>query len=474
MAIEEPPFSDYGRASLTPSPVRRMMAQFASDFRDGVDVNLGVGYVNENTIPRHLIVEAVRAVLEGPRRYDKPLNYGASKGYKALLEAIRRYIISGPGAELGRAGSGLGGAGARLGGAGAGGAGGITEEDLAGREIVIGVSGATSLLEAMACVLRRGIVVTADPMYYIYCNFIERLGWEILPVPEDGDGMRMDLLEAKLAALGPRVADVRFFYAVTVNNPTGTIMSSQRRIDLRRIAEDLSRKLGRKVPVVFDKAYEELIHDPAAGAPRSAIIGDEMHLVYEISTVSKILAPGLRIGYMVGPDGPLLRVIVQRVSDIGFSAPPINQVIAAYMLDHHIAAQVQAVNAGYRLKALAVRGWLERDLGPRIEHVTGGQAGFYYYITLRDVETCEGSAMLRFLSRATGEPASDGPAGALKPRVIYIPGQYCVHPRGDLVAVGRRQMRLSYGFEELPNIERAVGLIREAAEYAEGTPTSRP
>ncbi len=442
MAIKEPPFSDYGQASLTPSPVRRMMAQFASDFRDGVDINLGVGYVNENTIPRHLIVEAVQAVLEGPRRYDKPLNYGASKGYKALLDAIRRYIVTG-------------------------GAGGITEKALAGREIVIGVSGATSLLEAMACVLRSGIVVTADPMYYIYCNFIERLGWEILPIPEDGDGMRTELLAEKLAALGPRVADVRFFYAVTVNNPTGTIMSSRRRIELRRIAENLSRKLGQKVPVVFDKAYEELIHDPAASVPQSGMIGDEMGLVYEISTVSKILAPGLRIGYMVGPDGPLLRVIVQRVSDIGFSAPPINQVIAAYMLDHHIAGQVQAVNAGYRRKALAVRAWLDRELGPRIEHMTGGQAGFYYYITLRDVETCEGSAMLKFLSRTTGDAAIDGPAGALKPRVIYIPGQYCVHPRGDLVAVGRRQMRLSYGFEELPNIERAVGFIREAIDYAE-------
>jgi len=468
MAIKEPPFSDYGQASLIPSPVRRMMAQFASDFRDGVDVNLGVGYVNENTIPRHLIVEAVQAVLEGPKRYDKPLNYGASKGYKALLEAIRRYIVSGPGAELGRAGAGLGGAGARLSGtSGSGAGGGITEKTLAGREIVIGVSGATSLLEAMASVLRRGIVVTADPMYYIYCNFIERLGWEVLPVPEDGDGMRMDLLEEKLAALGPRLADVRFFYAVTVNNPTGVIMSGRRRIELRRIAEDLSRKLDCKVPVVFDKAYEELIHDPAAASPASAMIGDEMGLVYEISTVSKILAPGLRIGYMVASDGPLLRVIVQRVSDIGFSAPPINQVIAAYMLDHHIAGQVQAVNAGYRRKALAVRAWLERELGPRIEHMTGGQAGFYYYITLRDVETCEHSAMLKFLSRTTGEAALDGPAGGLKPRVIYIPGQYCVHPRGDLVAVGRRQMRLSYGFEELPNIERAVGLIREAAEYAQ-------
>lgn len=445
MKLDDPPFSDYGQASVTPSPVRRMMAQFAADFRDGVDINLGVGYVNENTIPRRLIVEAVQAVLAGPERYDKPLNYGASKGYQALLDSIRRYILAG------------------------GATGGVTEEVLAGREIVIGVSGATSLLEAFACVLRRGIVVTADPMYYIYCNFLERLGWEILPVPEDGDGLRTDLLAEKLKALGPRASEVRFFYAVTVNNPTGTVMSAARRADLRRIAEDLSQKQGRKVPVVFDKAYEELIHDPSVPAPPSGMIGDEMGLVYEISTVSKILAPGLRIGYMVGPDGPLLRVIVQRVSDIGFSAPPINQVIAAYMLDHHIAEQVRAVRAGYRGKALAVRGWLDGELGPHIEHLTGGQAGFYYYLTLRDVETCEGSPLMKFLSRTTGDKAIDGPVGRPRPRVIYIPGQYCVHPSGDLLAVGRRQMRLSYGFEELENIERAIGLIREGIDYAEAS-----
>jgi len=441
MNLHEPPLSAYGRASRDPSPVRRMMAEFASDFRDGVDVNLGVGYVNENTIPRKLVAEATAAVLSRPGEYDKALNYGASKGSRRLLDAIGRYLL-------------------------AHGVGQLTAEVLARKEIVIGVSGASSLLEALAQVLDRGIVVTADPMYYIYCNVLERLGWEILPVPEDGDGIRTDVLAEKLDALGRRKEDVRFLYVVTVGNPTSTVLSNARRGELVRIAMGLSRQLGRAVPLVFDKAYEELIHDPRVAPPRSGLLDDEGDIVYEISTVSKILAPGLRIGYMIGPDSGLLRAVVQRASDIGFSAPPINQAVAAYVLDHHIAAQIASVNAGYRAKADAVAAWLEEYLGDEIAERTGGRAGFYYYLTFREVETHERSAFFRYLSRTTGDAAIDGPGDEPKARVIYIPGEFCVHPGGDLVAAGRRQLRLSYAYEDLARIERAIRLMAEAVAYA--------
>jgi 2-aminoadipate transaminase len=424
----------YGAASTQPSPVNRMMAAFTSTFRDGVDINLGVGFVNEETIPVALLERAMRAVAADRVTYRQAFNYGNSAGTANLIDAIRRFLLR---SELGQ----------------------LDAATLERNRLVIGSCGATSLLDALAEVLKQGIVITSDPAYYIYADDLERQGFEVLGVPEDDEGINLEALDRKIRELGDRADEISFFYVVTVNNPSCTILSNARRRALYDVAAKLSREQGRRIPIFFDLAYEWLLHDPQVEPFRSVLPQDDLEIAYEIGTLSKVIAPALRVGYLLGPDGPFLQAMVQKTSDTGFSAPPFVQEMAAYILDHGIEEQLGAVNAGYRQKALAVRAGIERELGPHLADCRGGSAGFYFYLTMREVETNPGTPFFQLL---TGAP------GGL-PRIVYIPGEYCVHPRGDLAAISRRQLRLSYGFESADTIVRALGLMREAIPHVSDT-----
>jgi 2-aminoadipate transaminase len=417
-----------------------MMEEFAGDFRDGVDINLGVGYVNEKTIPVPFLVEAMQEVAGDPIRHRQAFNYGGPAGSANLVRSLREFLAS-----RGAAGTPVGtGAGTRL---------------------IIGPCGATSILDGLAEVIEPGVVITSDPMYYIYCDALERRGFAVLAIPEDDEGIGLEALERRLAAVGGP-GRIAFFYVVTVNNPSCTILSNARRRALLEVAARCSREAGRAIPIFYDLAYELLLHDPGADPFVSVRPEDELGIAYEIGTLSKVLAPGLRIGYLQGPAGPLMNAMVQRTSDAGFSAPLFVQEMASRLLDRRVGEQLCAVNAGYRQKAVAMRAGIEDTLGDLVEECRGGRAGFYFYLTLRDVETHSASPFFRYLTRTTGDPEVDGPAQQRLPRVIYIPGEYCVHPGGELVSRGKRQLRLSYGFEDVPEILRALEWMRRAAEYA--------
>ena len=389
MKIRDVLLSEYGEASSVPSAVNRMMTDFAVGFRDGYDINLGVGYVNENTIPRQQIQIACEAVLANPKKYRAALNYGGAQGSPNLIASIRKFHIDN-----------------RIGG--------IKKDTFNTRDIVIGANGATSLLESVTHLLPAGIVFTADPMYYIYCNDLGRKGFTLVAIPEDDAGLQTDLLSVKLDRLGSGKESIQFFYVVTVNNPSCTILSNRRKREIVEIVTQLSHEVGRKIPLFFDNAYRDLVHDSTVEPLESALCYDELGIVSEIGTLSKILAPGLRIGYLIGPKGAFLNSIIQRTSDIGFSAPLINQEIASYLLDNGIETQIEKVNKGYQNKAKQVKTWITELLGDNVQECRGGSAGFYYYLTLANITTDSKSDFFKFLTRTTGHEADQYATRILK------------------------------------------------------------
>ena len=68
----------------------------------------------------------------------------------------------------------------------------------------------------------------------------------------------------------------------------------------------------------------------------------------------------------------------------------------------------------------------------------------------------------QYLSRTTGNQVVDG--NPIKnPRLIYVPGEFCVSQ--DAQQMGKYQLRISYGYEDISELERAVILMKDAAEY---------
>ena len=134
------------------------------------------------------------------------------------------------------------------------------------------------------------------------------LGIDMVGLPVDADGMRVDLLEAKLDELG-EVRKPKFIYALTTyQNPTGINMS----VDRRRLLIDIARR--HDIPVVEDNCYGD-VHFDGDKPPALYALSDWDKIIYMCS-LSKILGPGMRLGYLYART-PLFDTILARRHDAG-------------------------------------------------------------------------------------------------------------------------------------------------------------
>lgn len=207
---------------------------------------------------------------------------------------------------------------------------------------------------------RGDVIVTEELTYSGTIKAYRGLGARLMGIPVDRHGMRVDVLEERLEELAADGVEPRFIYALpTYQNPTGTVMPTERRQELLAAA----RRFG--VLVVEDNCYGDVHFD--GDVPPSIYSMAEPGEVLYLGSLSKIFAAGVRLGYMVGPPC-LLEPIVEQRFDAGHSL--LSAAICHAYLKDRLWQHVDTHNSALRRKrdtlvaSLAEHGDLWRWLTP--------------------------------------------------------------------------------------------------------------
>lgn len=210
-----------------------------------------------------------------------------------------------------------------------------------GGEQVFPTTGAQQGINLLAHLLLNpgGQVIVEEKVYSGVRQVLELFQPEILTVPSDLEtGMNVDAVE-ELLSKGARPA---FIYAISDgHNPLSVSMSLPKRVRLVELARQY------RVPIVEDDPYGHLYYEASAVAPMRAL-NDEW--VFYIGTFSKILAPTLRVGWIVLPESLIPKLsIVKEAADIDTSTLP-QRVVSAYLDTGKLADHVAKLRSAYCVK----------------------------------------------------------------------------------------------------------------------------
>jgi 2-aminoadipate transaminase len=284
------------------------------------------------------------------------------------------------------------------------------------------------LYAAEALARRPGRVLVEGPSYDRPLLILDREGVEIVALEMDDEGLDPDALESELERSHEPPS---FLYTIpTFQNPSGRTLSSARR---RRIADVAG---SYRLPVLEDDPYGLVRYE---GEPERALHElMDADLVTYTSSFSKTVAPGLRTGYFVLPDGEAAAFETRAVST--YISPPFltQATIAEFLARGRFEPNLQRVRNELRARRDAMLGALEREL-PAGASWSRPQGGYFVWLDL-----------------PTGSSAAELAARAIESGVAVVRGAD-FFPAGS--GGGVSSLRLAFSSETPERIDAGVSTL---------------
>ena len=347
-----------GIASLKPSIIREILKS------SGNTIPLAAGNPAPDAFPVDDIRKIVNDVLE-----NQPilaLQYGISEGYAPLVDTLSALAKERYGA--------------------------YGESDK-----LIVTSGAQQVMSlACHCLINHGdCIICEEPAFIGALNCFRSHGAKLVGVPLEKDGMNLEILEEKLRS----EENVKFIYTIpNFQNPAGSTMSFEK----RKAVYELAKKYG--VLILEDNPYGDLrVSGESVPAIKSL---DTDGIVIYSGSFSKIVAPGVRVGFVVANEKLIAKfTVAKQTQDV--HTPLISQLIVyKWLTEFDFEAHINKIRDIYRRKLNLLCDNLDKEVGDFFDYQRP-EGGLFVWAKLPD-----GVDMLDFVRKASATGVSVVPGNA--------------------------------------------------------------
>ena len=360
-------------------------------------ISFAGGNPAKSALPDEQVSAIAREVLA--RDGKNILQYGATEGYAPFVESLKAYAEAQLGCEI---------------------------------PAVLPVTGSTQAMDLLckALINPGDRILVEDPTFMGNMQCMRLYQAELVPVESDENGLRIDKLEEAIVRYQPKL----LYTIPTFQNPTGKTLAADRR---RPIAE-LAAKYG--MIVAEDDPYRDLRY---AGTPLPSIKSyDEEGWVVFLGSFSKIIAPGIRVGYMAGDPRIIRKCTVGKQSTDVHTANLNQAIVDQYLRQNLLPEHIRAICASYKEQLDAMLGELARF--PAGTRYTRPEGGLFIWVELP--EGIEAKALLD---------------QAVEQHVAYVPGTHFYANGGH-----DNTLRLNFSNSTVEQIHTGMAVLRGIFENA--------